>query len=159
MFMSSSVKHHCFQCWIQTWLSAKYSRNSTYCTKKTFVNKGMRVQNQTWRVTLANSVCLSQPCVPIAGQVTPNHLAFSQKGDENWDRDGCDQDGHQELPVVRGIFACWVYQRVCKREKLITSYFISYDCEAASWFDNKLVFLSLSLRKAPNPFLSSVPII
>lgn len=63
---------------------------------------------QTCWVTMANGVCLTQPCVSVAGQVAPNHLTFSQKGNDNGDRDGCDQDGHQELPVVRGWLVCRV---------------------------------------------------
>lgn len=77
-------------------------------------------KKQTWWVTLANGVCLPQPCVPVAGQVASNHLAFGQKGDDNGSGDGCDQYGHQELPVVRGVFAFLACQSVCKRGKWIT---------------------------------------
>lgn len=72
---------------------------------------------QTWRFRLADGFCLPQPGVPVAGQVTPNHVAFGQKGDENGDRDCCDEDGHQELPVVRDMFLSLVLQSACKREK------------------------------------------
>lgn len=105
---------------------------------------------QTWRFTLADGFCLPQPGVPVAGQVTPNHVAFGQKGDENGDRDCCDEDGHQELPVVRDMFLSLVLQSACKREKKkrLPS-LICCDCEEASLFDRKLGFSFLTLWNAP----------
>lgn len=39
----------------------------------------------------------------VAGHILPDHVAFGQKGDDDGDTDGDDQDSHQELPVLRGI--------------------------------------------------------
>lgn len=72
---------------------------------------------QTWWCTLANHVCLPQACVPVAGQVTPNHVAFGHQGDEDGDRDNWHKDSHKELPVVRLRFVSRVWRSFCKREK------------------------------------------
>lgn len=82
-----------------------------------YPSKWVSKTKPTWGITLANVVSLPQPGVPVAGQVASNHLAFSQEGDEDGDGDGCNQDGHQELPVLADEFA-WLAQRVCVREKV-----------------------------------------
>lgn len=74
-------------------------------------------QKPTWWLTLTNSVCFLQPGVSVAGQITPDHLAFGQNADEDGDGDGWDDNGHQELPVVRAVVAHRRRQSVCKREK------------------------------------------
>lgn len=74
-------------------------------------------QKPTWWLTLTNSVCFPQPGVSVAGQITPDHLAFGQNADEDGDGDGRDDNGHQELPVLRGALARRGRQSVCKRGK------------------------------------------
>lgn len=75
---------------------------------------GTWLKEHTWWSTLADVVGFSQPCVAVAGQVMSNHLTFSQECYDDWDGDGWDQDGHQELPLVvsNASLDC-----VCKRQK------------------------------------------
>lgn len=44
---------------------------------------------------MANGIWFPQARVPVAGQVTPDHLAFGGKGKEKGDSDGRDQDTNQ----------------------------------------------------------------
>lgn len=74
--------------------------------------------------------------MPVAGQVTPDHLAFGQNGDDDGDGDGCAEDGHQELPVVRGICARRLRQGGCKRGSKPHPTLIFCGREAAPWFDH-----------------------
>lgn len=75
--------------------------------------------HQTWWFTLADVICFSEPRVSVAGQVTQNHLALSQKGDEEGDTDGRDQYAHQELPVVTGrLRCCSICERISENHTL-----------------------------------------
>lgn len=58
----------------------------------------------TWRLTLTDAIRLLQSGVSVAGQVLSDHAALGQKGDEDGEADRDDENGHQELPVFRGIF-------------------------------------------------------
>lgn len=40
---------------------------------------------------MANGIWLPQARVPVAGQVTPDHLAFGRKSEEKGDGDGREQ--------------------------------------------------------------------
>lgn len=98
---------------------------------------------------LADCVCLPQPCVPVACQVASDHVAFSQKCDEKGNRDGCDQDSHQELPVVTGISAFLACQSVCKKGQhlSVTLKSLPGHCDDGSivfiWFYDLTEFLPL----------------
>lgn len=52
---------------------------------------------------MANSIGLPQACVPVAGQVTSDHLTFGEKGEDKGDGDGCGQNTNQKLPLVTGV--------------------------------------------------------
>lgn len=94
----------------------------TFCN--VFIYFFCGTKKPTWWLTLTNSVCFPQPGVSVAGQITPDDLAFGQNADEDGDGDGRDDNGHQELPVLRAVLARRSRQSVCKRE--------SYDLRSRS---------------------------